>query len=444
MAFVALQHRSFATERAHRVRQLTELTTLGVCLSIALWAGPAQALTLEELIGTTLASHPAGKVQDAQVIAALAVNDAARWQYYPTPSLSIENTRTAPADPNQQRDGVVSLLRLQQPLWTGGRLTAGVDRAVANLDASRAAQDEVRQQLALRVVQAYGDWAGAQWRVTALERSLATHERLLAQVRRRIAQGASADSDLILADTRLKTVAADLSAATTQRHIALGRLWQLTAQPLAPEALASVNAAPKPFPVDVQRVIDTAIARHPSVLRAQAQAESRRTEVADRKAALSPEVFLRVERQHGNPANVSSAPFNRVVIGMATNFGAGLSVKSAIDAAKAQHSAALSDVQVQGLAVAEQVQSDHALASSADYRVQSLEASMTAAKSVAESFDRQFLAGRKTWLDVMNAARELSQAEVQLAEARSTRIVASWRLALISLGVDPVLAGAPR
>jgi outer membrane protein, adhesin transport system len=71
-------------------------------------------------------------------------------------------------------------------------------------------------------------------------------------------------------------------------------------------------------------------------------------------------------------------------------------------------------------------------------RLASIQASLKAAADVSASYDRQFLAGRKSWLDVMNAARELAQTETQLADLQSTQVVVTWRLAAYSRGIDAV------
>ena len=64
-------------------------------------------------------------------------------------------------DPSYQGDAQVSYLRLQQPLWTGGRLTSNQDKARVNLELAQANTADTQLQLALRVVQAYADWATA-------------------------------------------------------------------------------------------------------------------------------------------------------------------------------------------------------------------------------------------------------------------------------------------
>ena len=155
---------------------------IGVLVSLPLFS---YAQRLEKLINSVLALHPSAEGQRALVQSAAAGVDSARWQFYPTPSVSIETAQSRATDRLYQGDNRVSTARLQQPLWTGGRLTAGMDKAAAGLVVSQASLEEVRLQLGLRVMQAYGDWLSAYLKTLASEKSLATHLRLREQVQRR-------------------------------------------------------------------------------------------------------------------------------------------------------------------------------------------------------------------------------------------------------------------
>jgi adhesin transport system outer membrane protein len=400
-----------------------------------LWA---QAQTLESLIRDALGTHPSTQSQRALVASAEAGLESARWQFFPTPSVSLENASAKATDPLYQGDKQVATLRLQQPLYTGGRLTAGAEKAQASLDQSKATQDDTRQQLALRVVQAYGDWLGAHLKTQANEKSEQTHTRLRDQVRRRVDEGASADNDLVLALGRLDGIRADVTAARTQREMALARLGQLLGRPVAHSALAPAVAAPRAVAPDVQALLVQAQGISPAVRRAQAQAQVQAATLAERRADLSPEVYVRMERQYGNFNQSNRAPESRLFLGMSMNLGAGLSTLSNVAGANSQREAALAEVQVQLRAVGEQVLADHALAQSADARLAAVQASLRSAQGVADSYDRQFLAGRKSWLDVMNAARELAQTETLIADLLSTQVVVSWRLDFYTLGTDAV------
>jgi adhesin transport system outer membrane protein len=399
------------------------------------------AQVIGPLMIEAIASHPAAQSARQQQAAARAGLAGARWQYWPTPSVTLENARVGGADSAYQGDSTVSVLRLQQPLWNGGRLAAGVDRAEAGVGLGQAAFDEVRLQLALRVVQGYGNWLGAHLKTVANEKSKAVHEGLQARVQRRIAQGLSAESDGVLAVQRLQALVADLALSRSQQAIALAALAQLIGHEPDGVALGAPQALPGPLPADLSELLAQARTASPALQKASAQTRLLAASLAERRAELAPEVYLRLERQHGNASTHVSGGQNRVFIGLSSRFGAGLSNLTSIDAARAQLEAAQADELTQARAVAEQVLSDHALAASAEARLAALQGSLQSAGEVGLAYDRQFLAGRKSWLDVMNAARELTQTEVALADALSAQVVVSWRLALNVRGLESVLTG---
>ena len=415
----------------------------GLLLLLALLPIFGQTQVLEQLMSSALSSHPSSRAQALQLESSQAGLEGARWQFYPTPSVAVEKANSSPTDIAYQGDDTVTTLRLQQPLWTGGRLTAGVQKAKANLALNQALLAEVRQQLALRVLQNYGDWLGAYLKNIANQKSMATHSRLRAQVARRIEMGVSSDSDLVLAVARIESLASDISVTTTQQEIALARLGQMLGQPVDANALRAAIAAPYWINSDLQQLIDQTVADSPAVMKAQAQAALQESMMAERRSDFYPEVYLRAELQHGNYAYRNMSDESRIFIGLSSHFGAGLSSSSGVAAASAQYQAALAEVETQTRSISEQVLADHALAASSKSRLSALQVSLRATKDVSESYDRQFLAGRKTWLDVMNAARELAQTEIQLADIESTQVVVTWRLAINTQGLAAVTQGRP-
>lgn len=399
--------------------------------------------SLPQLVQAVLATHPSVQGQRAQLQSARAGVDSARWQFYPTPSVSLETVGTGAADRQYQGDRLVTILRLQQPLWTGGRLSAGADKAEATLALNQATLDETRLQLGLRVLQAYGDWWGAQAKAQALNKSLATHERLRQQVRRRIQEGVSAQSDLVQAVARLEAVSAELAAVRAQGEVALARLGQLLGGAVDVAALAAAPATPLPLADSPLARLAQAGEISPTVRKAQAQARVQEAVVRERQADLRPEIYARLERQYGNYSLGSGAPEDRLFIGMSSRFGAGLSALTNVEAAQSQLTAAASEVEVQLRALGEQLVADHAQAMSVAARMVAIKGALAAGADVSASYDRQFLAGRKSWLDVMNAARELAQTEIQLAELQATELLLSWRLVAYTRGIDALTETSP-
>jgi len=402
-----------------------------------------QVRVLEPLISAVLSSHPSQRSQALLLQSAQAGLESARWQFYPTPSVSVEQASVSETDPSYQGDSNVKTLSLQQPLWTGGRLTAGLQKAQANVSVNQASMEEVRQQLALRVVQSYGDWMGAYLKLLANEKSMATHVHLQALVKRRIEEGVAPASDLTLAVSRIEALASDTSVVRAQQDIALARLGQLLGHPLVPASLSSSLAVAHVLNAGMPDLLNQALAQYPGLHKAKALAEVQESVIAERQSDLLPDVYLRVDWQYGNYSYRNASPEMRLFVGLKSHLGAGLSGISGIDGAKSQYLSALEDVEAQGRIVSEQVLADYALTASSSGRLNALQASLRAAEEVSRSYDRQFLAGRKTWLDVMNAARELAQTEVQLADVESTQVVVSWRLAIYTQGLTAVLETQP-
>ena len=86
-----------------------------------------------QLMQATLASHPLVLGKRSAQAAAQAEREGAEWQRYP--SLSLEaNTQSGGQN--------ARLLRIEQPIWSGGRITAGITAAGSRFDAAGAALDE--------------------------------------------------------------------------------------------------------------------------------------------------------------------------------------------------------------------------------------------------------------------------------------------------------------
>lgn len=69
-------------------------------------------------------------------------------------------------------------------------------------------------------------------------------------------------------------------------------------------------------------------------------------------------------------------------------------------------------------------------------RLASLDQSVKGSDKVLESYQRQFQAGRKSWLDLLNAVRELAQNQYAQADAKAGMAAAMFRLQ-IRMGQDP-------
>lgn len=201
--------------------------------AFALVMSPVQASGMMGLLNLAFEGNPLLQSQSRLIGAAQADVKGANWQFYPTPSVSVEQANASSRDPSySKRDGRVTTFRLQQPLWTAGRLTAGVSRAEASVAVAQAQWEESRQQLALRTIASWGEWKAGELKSLALQESVQTHRRLAELIARRVEGGLSAVADQVLAQGRLEQAQAEAAVALAQQASALARLEQLTGRRL--------------------------------------------------------------------------------------------------------------------------------------------------------------------------------------------------------------------
>lgn len=411
-------------------------------LTACLLALPAQAGTMIDLLNLSFAGNPLLQSQAQLVQASQAEIKGANWQFFPTPSVSVEQVNASQQDTSyNSKDGRVVTFRLQQPLWTGGRLTAGVARAEAAAVVAQAQMEETRQQLALRTIQVWGEWKAGQQKSLALQDSVQTHQRLSALIRRRVEGGVSAVADDVLAQGRLEQTQGDATSAQAQLASALARLEQLTGKRLAPEEMAAYVVRPVEPVGRLPDLIERAWRNSPTALKLQAQIKQQEMDVQIRKAQLLPEVYARAEHQQGSFSASGPSSSNRFFIGLSATPGAGLSAVSGVDAAVARLQALQAEEESARRNLIEQISLEHVSVITQSQRRSSLLAGLASTQAMVASWDRQFLAGRKTWVEVMNAARELAQAQTALAEVEAAYVVSSWRLAVLSEGVPAILSG---
>lgn len=389
--------------------------------------------SLEALLQSALEEHPLVDAGRAEIRSAEQGIKSARWQFFPTPGVEYQRAYADDADRNFQGDDHTAVFSLEQPLWSGGRISGGLASARAALGVSRASLQENQRELALRVVQAYGEWLTASLQKDTLETSEQRHLKLFERVRRRMEGGVSTGSDLQLASGRLQSVKADRAAIEARERSAIAVLSELSSRSLTVSELANARRnLPQELVLLEANLVNNALSHSPSIERADAEVEAARAEIKTRRAQTRPDVFLRFERQFNNLQFANQGPDSRVLVGVRSQLGAGLSSYSGIAEAQETVSAALAFRRSAELSIREQVRSDLALLNSFEIRLPALQEATRTAIEVYESYQRQFLTGRKSWLDVMNSARDLQQARLQLADVTAGHLTLSWRLYVLA------------
>jgi adhesin transport system outer membrane protein len=361
-------------------------------------------------------THPALAARRASATGAQHELEGARWQRYPTPT--IETGRATDGGVNN------TTLRLDQPLWTGGRISAGIEAAQSRLEAAEASVGEGHNEMGLQVIAAWAEAYRQQMRQAHAITGVNEHVKLLKMITRRADQEVSAPVDRDFAHSRLLQSMNDLSMVTQSLNIALTKLTQLAGQAVLKVAESPSAALPK----SKEQAIGDAIAYSPTLKRIGHEEQAAIADVDSKRASLLPQVSFRVERLRAGATTASAYTDNRALLVLTAQPGAGLSAASGVDAAQARKEAIRLSREASVRDVTEQILLDWDDLEASRQRLANSQQSRNISLSVFESYTRQYVAGRKSWIDVLNAMRESTQSDLALADSMAQVAAAGLRL----------------
>lgn len=385
--------------------------------------------SLRAMIERAVETHPSIAAASATARAAGAEVRAARWQRFP--SFSVEGLLLDQPGNAMQAQAIVD-----QPLWTGGRISGSINRADAREDAALAAYDEAVLTIALSTAQAFFEVHRWRERAAILSQSLEQHNRMVATMERRYAQEVSPLSDLELARSRALQIEQQIYQARAQEGAASSRLRELVGDPFL--AIGDVPSIPQAWPVfGDEDITAQVLAYSPALKRLRFDAQAVDAEARIARASILPQL--------SGQYSYSNTFGHRVGLVLKAQSDGGFSRFAAADAARERVQA--SELQI---ASGERQLRDQTFAllreyESATARLAGSQAASGSAQRVMESYMRQFTSGRRTWLDVMNAVREATAAETDVVEARMSAQSSLTRALLLSGQWAPLPAqGAER
>ena len=364
-------------------------------------------------------AHPSIRSQAAEVKALGTDLESAEYQRYPALSLQAQ---TMTHNQNQ----VMAVV--QQPLWAGGRIDGGIEQAEVGVRIGKVALLDVRRRILEDTAAAYAALRGAQQRLKVAELNVVEHEKLKGLVSRRVEGGIASNADILLAESRLSLAVAQRIQLQGAVFRTRSDLLALTQRPVTGNEPVPDHLLDLPEPEGIAEMI----------VKASAAVEQRSLEVEDARvtsrlaaASMMPALYAKVEQNIYVTEKYSESPhetrFGVVLQGSVEGLGLSgwkriKSSDSRVDAARNEVVATENDVRRQAAALVADILSLRQVVRSYDLLVTSTEETLA-------SFLRQYDAGRKSWVDVLNAQREFSEARIALEQARSSLEEASLRLA---------------
>lgn len=369
---------------------------------------------MDDFIATALSADPSMDRARANMNAAIQGVTAAKWQFGPTPSLTVEPGGTG---------RYVQVLRVQQPIYTGGALTANLRSAQIAMQSSQQEMAAARRQLKINLVSTWADWVKSSQRAANLEQLTDQHKDLLAMIQRRAAAGAATNSDAALAKARLSAVQAEWNQARLESDMQRQQLQRLAHRPV-PTALMQALDGDVPSAPTLARMLDS-IQLSPDMAIARAGVDQAHQELAKSKASLMPTLTLRIDKQTGVVND------RRVGLVLQSGLSGGLGSFAGINAARSRILAAQAAVSATEQELFSRYQLEFTRHASASASARSALETAASSDQVLASYQRQFAAGKRAWLDLLNMVRENHSARQSQLEAAVEERASLYRLRVL-------------
>lgn len=403
------------------------------------YADPA----LDRLVEEALAHNQDLALAAARVEEARALLQIADAEHMPAVDAGFQRDRTrsssrssvplppgVPLESNNYR-GTINVA-YEVDLW--GRLRSASDAARAELLASRAAQETVRVTLTAQVAQSYFALMALDGQVDATQRTLGLRERTLELQKVRSAAGLIGDLDLHQIEAEVAAARAQLPALQRSRsaeELALSVLLGRAPRAIIEESIARhADRGEPPAPVVPEGLPSDLLLRRPDVVQAEQGLIAANARIASARAALFPRISLTgyLGSQSTSLGDLFSGPARiwQLAFALAQPIFQGGRLSGEVEAVRARERQAVAQYQK---TLQEAFREVREALIRQDRSREIFEAEGARVKALGETVRLariRYDNGRSSQLDVIDAERNLLQAELNRIEAlRAQRAAAA-------------------
>jgi adhesin transport system outer membrane protein len=407
------------------------LALLSLSVSITLQAespSEAQALSVDQAIQYAIKTHPLILSAEGQYRAAKSELAASRWSRFPTVGASARENSF------DQRQDVTTA---SMPIWMGGRINADIDLAKSNRDGALSGISEAQQSVMIETIGLFFDYFKSEKKLEIASLNIDEHQRLYEIIERRVEAATSPDVDAMLAQARLQSARSAQIQAASVKDISKASL-ELTVGRVIDAVL--VNNNPEPFSIGLDEAVATGIKVSPRIARIESEIKGFEANIKSAKSALYPQVSLGYEKRLNEPDS-SGDDQEETFVSVQFQPGAGLAVASSISAAKQRKQSALDSLEAEKRELRRQIKTAWNEYVSVSFQLEPSKMLVDATTSVIESYLRQYAVGKKSWLDVLNAQREATQARNTLVDFELQYLTSIYRLRVLMNEINPTILG---
>jgi adhesin transport system outer membrane protein len=374
-----------------------------------------------------LQTHPSIEMAKESIKGAEFNVDSAFWEYFPTPSIDY-SIKSA------DKDQITA--RLEQPIWTGGKIDSAYDKAKALQKEANYELGENRYKLVEDYVDALNDYLKSKDRIKVLNNNKKDFKELSKMLDRFMKAGILSKTDKNLLNSRIASISSDLVIAKAKHKVSNIKLEILSGKSI------SCNVSFKmqdlfPMQVDIDRLIISLRDTHPALKMMDAKILASIAEVDNAKSQLWPSLTIRAEHTYGTIyENSDSTDDNLVYLNISASTGAGLSGLSNIDKARVEVSRTRLEKNTKEKELLDRLMADYTNYVTAVSQLKMVEKDIEIAQLIFDSNQRLFVSQKKSWLDLVNSLSELSNQKIKYVELLVDKNILSYKIAISTGKID--------
>ena len=394
------------------------------------------AETLSDAIDAALATNPGLQSQRFQTDIALENVEQARSQRRPTLDLSgsagyeYVDSNSPFADlsgTNGDRPIASAQLQAAMPIYTGGRISAGIRQARAGVDAAESQYDAAVQDLILQVITAYVDVRSDLETVAIRENNVEVTGEQVRAASDRFEVGVVTRTDVSLSQARLEGARAALAGAQATLEADIANYQFLTG--LAPTDLAPPPPLP-PLPASLDEAVQIALDTNPDLIAARHSERAAREAIEVARGQYKPQISIvgtAARQETYNDFTQRDSSVSAVAQGTIPLLSGGL-IKSQVKSARLQRAQAQRQIDTLQRSIRAQIAQSWFTYEASLRSIAASERQVEAAQIAYDGAKEELAVGIRTTLDVLDQEQQLFEARLALVQAERDSYVAAHNL----------------
>jgi len=399
-----------------KIKQIFFVCFLCLIIPSLISATELNSLSLNDALNYAL-THPRIQGKKKELNVANEKLNTSKWLRFP--AVSVISSAGQSSLSSRDREPVTTI-RLEQPLWAGGRISSSIEANQARLNSSIYGISEIEEDVLGKTSAAYCSLLKMQEKIEASKENVEEHKRLLSLIQRKARNEVSPMVEIVLAKTRLEQAQYEQIQLITQATNLKAELESLIGQPF--QSIKNPKVALS-IPSDLEQAISLTISNSPTIKRLESDVEASSADIDVSKASIWPQISARNDNIIGG-----NTEGNISYLALTYTPGNGLSALSNTSEARAKKEVAETLIRSTTLELSNKIRADWNQYFAEMKQAEVLSNLVETSQGVYESYLRQYAVGKKTWVEVLNAKKESTQAKYIYSESQWNSFMAGVRL----------------